>query len=144
MALLACNPLPSLSSSPFPSCSTSLPIFVLPSMSAFSFHSVFSGNFHRTPLVIDLVPNKKRSGMIVKASAESTDGEQQVPSETKKEDLAVGQLPLETKMQQLAEQKMRMKLAKKIRLRRKRLVRKRKLRKKGRWPPSKMKKLKNV
>ncbi|KAE8683544.1 50S ribosomal protein 5 [Hibiscus syriacus] len=78
-------------------------------------------------------PNKKRSVMTVKASAESTDGEQQVPSESMKEDLGVGQLPLESKMQQLAEQKMRMKLAKKIRLRRKRLVRKRKLRKKGRW-----------
>ncbi|XP_039055453.1 50S ribosomal protein 5 alpha, chloroplastic isoform X2 [Hibiscus syriacus] len=142
MALLACNPLPSLSSSPFPSCSTSLPIFVLPisrlRLKAVDYHPL------KCSIGAQLVPNKKRSGMIVKASAESTDGEQQVPSETKKEDLAVGQLPLETKMQQLAEQKMRMKLAKKIRLRRKRLVRKRKLRKKGRWPPSKMKKLKNV
>lgn len=36
------------------------------------------------------------------------------------------------------------KKAKKVRLRRKRLLRKRKLRKKGRWPPSKMAKNKNV
>ena len=38
----------------------------------------------------------------------------------------------------------RMALAKKLRQRRRRLVQKRRLRKKGRWPPSKMKKLKNV
>ncbi|KAK8705388.1 hypothetical protein V6N13_048991 [Hibiscus sabdariffa] len=67
--------------------------------------------------------------MTVKASSESTDCEQQVPSESKKEDLSVGQLLLEFKMQQMVEQKMRMKLAKKIRLCRKLLVRKRKKRK---------------
>lgn len=53
-------------------------------------------------------------------------------------------LPLESKLQLQLEQKMKMKLAKKIRLRKKRLMRKRAMRKKGRWPPSKMKKLKNV
>lgn len=90
------------------------------------------------------VPNVKRLVVTVKASAEGTDGEPKPPEESKKEALPVEQLPLESKMQQLAEQKMKMKLAKKIRLRRKRLVRKRKMRKKGRWPPSKMKKLKNV
>ncbi|KAK9005755.1 hypothetical protein V6N11_043175 [Hibiscus sabdariffa] len=74
-------------------------------------------------------PSKKRSVMTVKASSESTDCEQQVPSESKKEDLSVGQLLLEFKMQQMVEQKMRMKLAKKIRLCRKLLVRKRKKRK---------------
>jgi 50S ribosomal protein 5 len=47
-------------------------------------------------------------------------------------------------MTMIAGQRARMKLAKKLRQRRKRLVRKRRLRKKGRWPPSKMKKLKNV
>nr|CAD1833175.1 unnamed protein product [Ananas comosus var. bracteatus] len=50
----------------------------------------------------------------------------------------------ESKQQMILEQRLKMKLAKKLRLRRKRLVRKRRLRKKGRWPPSKMKKLKNV
>ncbi|GMJ02385.1 hypothetical protein HRI_003907700 [Hibiscus trionum] len=142
MALLAFNPLPSLSSSPFPSCSTSLPILVLP----ISRLRVKAVDYHPSKCSIgaQFVPSKKRFVVTVKASAESTDGEQQVPSESKKEDLAVGKLPLESKVQQLAEQKARMKLAKKIRLRRKRLVRKRKLRKKGRWPPSKMKKLKNV
>ncbi|KAK9054856.1 hypothetical protein SSX86_025935 [Deinandra increscens subsp. villosa] len=91
---------------------------------------------------------KQRGAMIVKASAE-TDGAPQAeptndidpPSNTKDESsLSVEKLPLESKL----EQKMKMKLAKKIRLRRKRLVRKRHLRKKGRWPPSKMKKNKNV
>ncbi|KAJ6805912.1 50S ribosomal protein 5 alpha, chloroplastic [Iris pallida] len=58
--------------------------------------------------------------------------------------VSVENLPLESKQQLMMEQKLRMKLAKKIRLRRKRLVRKRRMRKKGRWPPSKMKKNKNV
>lgn len=66
------------------------------------------------------------------------------PPETKDESLPVEELPLESKLQLKLDQKMKMKLAKKIRLRRKRLVRKRHLRKKGRWPPSKMKKNKNV
>lgn len=56
----------------------------------------------------------------------------------------VENLPLESKMKERMEQKLRMKMAKKIRLRRNRLLRKRRMRKKGRWPPSKMKKLKNV
>jgi len=62
----------------------------------------------------------------------------------KESGVSVEKLPLESKVKEREEQKLRMKLAKKIRLRRKRLLRKRKLRKKGRWPPSKMKKLKNV
>lgn len=66
------------------------------------------------------------------------------PPETKDESLSVEELPLESKLQLKLDQKLKMKLAKKIRLRRKRLVRKRHLRKKGRWPPSKMKKNKNV
>ncbi|XP_062111888.1 large ribosomal subunit protein cL37 alpha [Humulus lupulus] len=85
---------------------------------------------------------------VVKVSSE-TDGTGQTesseaPSETKEVEVSVDKLPLESKLKERMEQKLRMKLAKKIRLRRKRLVRKRKLRKKGRWPPSKMKKLKNV
>ncbi|KAL9271091.1 Large ribosomal subunit protein cL37 alpha-like protein [Drosera capensis] len=56
----------------------------------------------------------------------------------------VEKLPLESKLKMQLEQKLRMKAAKKIRLRRKRLLRKRRMRKKGRWPPSKMKKNKNV
>ncbi|KAL6124788.1 hypothetical protein ACLB2K_077297 [Fragaria x ananassa] len=80
---------------------------------------------------------------IVKASSDPTEGAE-APSDIKKEAVPVDKLPLESKLQERLEQKSRMKLAKKIRLRRKRLVRKRKLRKKGRWPPSKMNKLKNV
>ncbi|CAL9760032.1 unnamed protein product [Musa acuminata subsp. burmannicoides] len=85
---------------------------------------------------------------IVHASSE-TDGNEgseaeASPPEASETAMSVENLPLESKMQLKLEQKLRMKLAKKIRLRRKRLLRKRRMRKKGRWPPSKMKKLKNV
>ncbi|CAK9319677.1 unnamed protein product [Citrullus colocynthis] len=80
----------------------------------------------------------------IDATGETDSSELQPPAEAKTEDVPVDKLPLESKLQERLEQKARMKLAKKIRLRRKRLVQKRHLRKKGRWPPSKMKKLKNV
>lgn len=86
--------------------------------------------------------------MIVKASSDidiAAAPEGGNPSSSSNEEVvSVDELPLESKEQERLEQKLRMKLAKKIRLRRKRLVRKRRMRKKGRWPPSKMKKLKNV
>ncbi|KAI3437021.1 uncharacterized protein J3R85_005747 [Psidium guajava] len=93
-------------------------------------------------------PNGKRGSLIVRADSNAegagpADGGE-APSQNKEEAKPVDKLPLESKLQEKAEQKLRMKLAKKIRLRRKRLVRKRRLRKKGRWPPSKVKKLKNV
>ncbi|XP_022766564.1 50S ribosomal protein 5, chloroplastic-like [Durio zibethinus] len=140
MALLSFSPLSNISSSPVSSCLTSFPIAVLP----ISRLRVKAVDHHPSKCLIgtQFVPNKKRLAMTVKSA--STDGERQLPTESKKEALPVEQLPLESKMQQIAKQKMRMKLAKKTRLRRKRLVRKRKMRKKGRWPPSKMKKLKNV
>ncbi|CAO2207904.1 unnamed protein product [Urochloa humidicola] len=69
------------------------------------------------------------------------DGEQ--PEEPKPA-TKIEEMPLESKQKMIMEQRAKMKLAKKLRQRRKRLVRKRRLRKKGRWPPSKMKKLKNV
>ncbi|GFY84639.1 plastid-specific 50S ribosomal protein 5 [Actinidia rufa] len=90
---------------------------------------------------------KAKSAVIVKASFETDgvgpdpDGADPPPSEVA---TPVENLPLESKLELKLEQKLRMKLAKKIRLRRKRLVRKRHLRKKGRWPPSKLKKNKNV
>ncbi|XP_050231474.1 50S ribosomal protein 5, chloroplastic [Mercurialis annua] len=86
----------------------------------------------------------QRDAIIANASldVDGTAPPTEVPAEEKP--VAVGKLPLESKLQERAEQKLKMKLAKKIRLRRKRLVQKRRLRKKGRWPPSKMKKLKNV
>ncbi|XP_004306423.1 PREDICTED: 50S ribosomal protein 5, chloroplastic [Fragaria vesca subsp. vesca] len=90
----------------------------------------FSGVRLQLPMVA-----KKSVSLVVKASEGA-----EAPSEV----VPVDKLPLESKLQERLEQKTRMKLAKKIRLRRKRLVRKRKLRKKGRWPPSKMNKLKNV
>ncbi|KAF3521550.1 hypothetical protein F2Q69_00049214, partial [Brassica cretica] len=95
--------------------------------------------------------NSHGRAAIVKAAASGVDGaEPESNEEAPKTVVAavpVDKLPLESKEakeKQLLEQRMKMKLAKKIWLHRKRLVRKRKLRKKGRWPPSKMKKLKNV
>lgn len=87
--------------------------------------------------------------MIAKASSSPDVGDAGTvgpvpPSESEEESVPFENLPLESKLQLKLEQKMRMKLAKKIRLRRKKLVRKRRLRKKGRWPPSKLKKNKNV
>lgn len=102
----------------------------------------FSGVHLRMPAV------KRFASVVVKASSDIGGTSPTVSSEpvsdTKKEVVPVDKLPLESKLQERLEQKAKMQLAKKIRLRRKRLVRKRKLRKKGRWPPSKMKKLKNV
>lgn len=84
--------------------------------------------------------------MIVKVSSDTEVGNSHEPqSESDDEEyLPLDKLPLDSKLQLKLEHKMRMKIPKKIRLRRKKLVRKRRLRKKGRWPPSKMNKLKNV
>ncbi|KAM1124673.1 hypothetical protein ACFX14_040029 [Malus domestica] len=105
----------------------------------------FSGVRLRMPVV-------KRSGsVVVKASSDidgtaaaANEGSEPLPDSKEEVAVPVDKLPLESKLQERLEQKAKMQLAKKIRLRRNRLVRKRKLRKKGRWPPSKMKKLKNV
>ncbi|XP_074584381.1 large ribosomal subunit protein cL37 alpha-like [Curcuma longa] len=90
----------------------------------------------------------ERRFTIVRASSEMDGKEGDEPGDAPQEQseaaVSVENLPLESKLQMKLEQKLRMKLAKKIRLRRKRLLRKRRMRKKGRWPPSKMKKLKNV
>ncbi|KAG8372211.1 hypothetical protein BUALT_Bualt12G0042900 [Buddleja alternifolia] len=105
----------------------------------------YAGCRIRAPFVLN-----NRGALIVKASSDvdgtgSTAPESPTPStDSKEENVPVENLPLESKLQLKLDQKMRMKMAKKIRLRRKRLVRKRHLRKKGRWPPSKMKKNKNV
>ncbi|KAF8364761.1 hypothetical protein HHK36_033263 [Tetracentron sinense] len=90
---------------------------------------------------------EERGAVIVRATSDSDgvgSGGAEPPAEKKESVVPVENLPLESKLQLKLEQKLRMKLAKKIRLRRKRLVRKRQLRKKGRWPPSKMKKNKNL
>lgn len=93
-------------------------------------------------------PFGEKRSLITHASSE-TDGNdgsdvEVPPSEGSAEAVSVENLPFESKLQMMLEKKERMKLAKKKRLRRKRLVRKRRMRKKGRWPPSKMKKNKNV
>ncbi|GJN05273.1 hypothetical protein PR202_ga22888 [Eleusine coracana subsp. coracana] len=81
--------------------------------------------------------------VLVHAAAEGSAAEVGQPERVKPV-VKIEEMPLESKQKMIAEQRARMKLAKKLRQRRKRLVRKRHLRKKGRWPPSKMKKLKNV
>jgi 50S ribosomal protein 5 len=92
-----------------------------------------------------VVKPRENAIFIASATTESNvaDGSE---SESKKESdaVSVDKLPLESKLKEREEQRLKMKLDKKIRLRRKRLVQKRKLRKKGNWPPSKMKKLKSV
>ncbi|KAL5707697.1 hypothetical protein ACHQM5_018566 [Ranunculus cassubicifolius] len=89
---------------------------------------------------------ERGAALVVRASADidGATGSPDPPPEAKEEVVPVENLPLESKLQEKLDAKLRMKLAKKIRLRRKRLVRKRRMRKKGRWPPSKMKKNKNV
>lgn len=89
---------------------------------------------------------RKNAIFIASAAADSNVVDGAEESEGKKESdvVPVDKLPLESKLKEREEQRLKMKLAKKIRLRRKRLVQKRRLRKKGNWPPSKMKKLKNV
>ncbi|KAL3755074.1 hypothetical protein ACJRO7_002186 [Eucalyptus globulus] len=147
MALLCCcTPVVAFSPSPLSSSSSSLLLTVKP-----------ASRLHIKPITLPpssfcaiSYPNERRGSLIVRADSNAegagpTDGgEAPSPSQNKEEAAPVDKLPLESKLQEKAAQKLRMKLAKKIRLRRKRLVRKRRLRKKGRWPPSKMKKLKNV
>ncbi|KAJ8770407.1 hypothetical protein K2173_015021 [Erythroxylum novogranatense] len=145
------NPLPPLasSSSSF-SCSTSTLFPIVASVSRFN---VKPTDLHTKPVDeirfgSPMLGKKMGRKTAVKATSE-VDGtgpadEGEAGEESKEKLVSVDKLPLESKLQERMEQKMRMKMAKKIRLRRKRLVRKRRLRKKGRWPPSKMKKLKNV
>ncbi|VFQ68830.1 unnamed protein product [Cuscuta campestris] len=90
---------------------------------------------------------KERDALVTNAAAStgSVDGNTpEPPPEIREENVSVENLPLESKVQENLEQRMRTKMAKKIRMRRKRLLQKRHLRKKGRWPPSKMKKNQNV
>ncbi|PHU06179.1 hypothetical protein BC332_27001 [Capsicum chinense] len=86
---------------------------------------------------------KEKSVLFVKVATDVDNGDSN-NTESDEESLSLDNLPLESKLQLKLEQKMKMKFAKNIKLRRKKLVRKRRLRKKGRWPPSKLKKNKNV
>ncbi|KAJ8635297.1 hypothetical protein MRB53_009564 [Persea americana] len=92
-----------------------------------------------------LVPDRR---LVIARAVDDVDGKDLESPDTQKEKsekpVSVENLPLESKAQMMLEQKQKMKIAKKIRLKRKRLLRKRRMRKKGRWPPSKMRKLKNV
>ncbi|KAK3163425.1 hypothetical protein QOZ80_1AG0003500 [Eleusine coracana subsp. coracana] len=81
--------------------------------------------------------------VLVHAATDAGESDAEQPEEPKLV-VKIEEMSLESKQKMIMEQRARMKLAKKLRQRRKRLVRKRRLRKKGRWPPSKMKKLKNV
>ncbi|KAH6818654.1 hypothetical protein C2S51_002257 [Perilla frutescens var. frutescens] len=146
MALLFTSPLSSvyLASSSTSTISAN-PCFRL-SHNAIALHQKsFVGGRIQAPFVVS-----NRGALIVKASSDvnGTDSSNQEsptpPSDGKEKTTPVENLPLQSKIQELEQQRLKMKLAKKIRLRRKRLVRKRHLRKKGRWPPSKLKKNKNV
>ncbi|CAI9298864.1 unnamed protein product [Lactuca saligna] len=115
------------------------------STSSVTFNAFSRVHLIQTPFVLK---HKGQGAMIMKAVAgvDGAEPENTTPAavEAIDESLSVEKLPLESKVQAQVDQKLKMKLAKKIRMRRKRLVRKRHLRKKGRWPPSKMKKNKNV
>ncbi|KAJ6912461.1 hypothetical protein NC651_015002 [Populus alba x Populus x berolinensis] len=65
-------------------------------------------------------------------------------SDDEEEDVVLDKIPLDSKLQLKLEHKMKMKFGKKIRLRRKKLDRKRGMRKRGKWPPLKANKLKNI
>ncbi|KAF8049133.1 hypothetical protein N665_2286s0007 [Sinapis alba] len=146
MSLLCFNPLAPLSSQRLQLSSSASPVFSVKP------NTVETKN--RVSLSAYSLNISHGRALTVKAaaSASGVDGAEPESNEEPPKTVAaaavpVDKLPLESKEakeKQLLEQRMKMKLAKKIRLRRKRLVRKRKLRKKGRWPPSKMKKLKNV
>lgn len=105
----------------------------------------FVGGWIQAPFVLT-----NQGSVVVKATSDvdgtdSTTPESPTPApDANEKTKSVENLPLQSKVQDHEQQRLKMKLAKKIRLRRKRLVRKRHLRKKGRWPPSKMKKNKNV
>ncbi|XP_044504945.1 50S ribosomal protein 5, chloroplastic [Mangifera indica] len=148
MAVLVClNPLPSLTLPHSSSLSISSTVAITNSP-VFRLHfDVRSKSSSRARNFLSFIASK-RGAVIVKASSDidiTATPEGGNPSFSSNEEVvSVDKLPLESKEQERLEQKLRMKLAKKIRLRRKRLVRKRRMRKKGRWPPSKMKKLKNV
>ncbi|KAL0359683.1 UNVERIFIED_CONTAM: 50S ribosomal protein 5 alpha, chloroplastic [Sesamum angustifolium] len=146
MALLFTSPLSSLSSPPSYAPGLAAPTFFRLCNKSIALHpKSFVGGRLQAPFVLN-----NRGAFIVKASldvdgTDSTIPESPTPpSDSKEESVPVENLPLESKLQLKLDQKLRMKMAKKIRLRRKRLVRKRHLRKKGRWPPSKLKKNKNV
>lgn len=119
-------------------------------MSVFSLKPNAAESKNRVSLSAYNLSSTHGRAAIVKAAASGVDGTEPESNEEPKTVVAavpVDKLPLESKEAKeklLLEQRMKMKLAKKVRLRRKRLLRKRKMRKKGRWPPSKMKKLKNV
>ncbi|XP_006645769.1 50S ribosomal protein 5, chloroplastic [Oryza brachyantha] len=87
--------------------------------------------------------NKRPVSVHASAEAGAEEAGTDQPEEPKPA-ASIETMPLETKQKMIMEQRAKMKLAKKLRQRRRRLVQKRRLRKKGRWPPSKMKKLKNV
>ncbi|KZV48771.1 50S ribosomal protein 5, chloroplastic-like [Dorcoceras hygrometricum] len=143
MALLFTTPLFYPTSSSSTSASLAHPLFSLGNIIILKHPEPSVGYTIHAPLV-----SKSRGALIAKASSGGDGTEASVPDaptpSATDETVPVQNLPLESKVQMHLEQRMKMKIAKKIRLRRKRLLRKRILRKKGRWPPSKLKKNKNV
>ncbi|KAK6942093.1 hypothetical protein RJ641_027470 [Dillenia turbinata] len=154
MDLVTLGPLSAISSSSR-LCATIAVAFVPPTPAVSTMHRkpmfLHQNPFNGFPLpsVIKATQGRDSRMIIVKASSEIGDPSPgpesgDTSSEDEEESIPIQNLPLESKLQLKLEQKLKMKLDKKIRLRRKRLVRKRRMRKKGRWPPSKMKKNQNV
>lgn len=99
----------------------------------------------KSSLGLCVLPNiaaNKGGALGFKASSDvPDDGDSQSESD---DDVPLHELQLDAKLQNKLEKKLKMKVSKKIRLRRKKLVHRRRLSKKGRWPPSKMKKLSSI
>ncbi|KAL2932567.1 50S ribosomal protein 5 alpha chloroplastic [Bienertia sinuspersici] len=137
--LLSLSPAPPITSIAISS-STSLPIR-LQTVSV-SLHPTFR---HSSQQVHAPVIAQRRGNVVAMVSAAVEPAEEgEDKSENGENNIPVENLPLESKLQLKLDQKIKMNIAKKARLKRSRLMRKRKMRKKGRWPPSKMKKLQNV
>ncbi|CAM6058177.1 unnamed protein product [Sphagnum tenellum] len=92
-----------------------------------------SNSLVTTPLVARKVVTEERN-VVVRAAAEVVVATEPVAEAPPADGIST----------LLSEKELLKRKAKRAELRRKRLVRKRKLRKKGKWPPSKMAKLKNV
>ncbi|KAL2895735.1 50S ribosomal protein 5 alpha chloroplastic [Bienertia sinuspersici] len=137
--LLSLSPAPPITSIAISS-STSLPIR-LQTVSV-SLHPTFG---HSSQQAHAPVIAQRRGNVVAMVSAAVEPAEEgEDKSENGENNIPVENLPLESKLQLKLDQKIKMNIAKKARLKRSRLMRKRKMRKKGRWPPSKMKKLQNV
>ncbi|XP_030525819.1 50S ribosomal protein 5 alpha, chloroplastic-like [Rhodamnia argentea] len=136
--------LPSSTSSSPSSRASSLPATTPPSSSLSLLNAEPSHchlNYVRALGARMISPAKRRVVMLIKPTdvGETAQDDGEYCLDTDLDSLPFDTCWLEAKLQLKLDQKMRMKVPKRIRLRRKKLVRKRRMRKRGRWPPSKMK-----